>query len=124
MESPHSHAQRETSDESPPSQSASDLVERTGHRSESRTDRAVFYPVAIAAFAFCLTIFLCIAAAFGDQDHPATKWFNHHGTPLLLWETAAIVVLSILAMAVDRRRTLKRIEESQDSESGANNNVD
>lgn len=80
---------------------------------DERRDRFVFYPVAIVGALFCLTVFMSIAAAFGDQQGPMAKWMNQHGTGLLLWETALLVVVGFIAMTIDRLRTLKRLREDQ-----------
>lgn len=81
---------------------------------EERTDRLVFYPVAAVGGAFAVTVLMTIAAAFGDPQAPANQWFNRHATPLLLWETALLVVVSVLAMVIDRVRTLRRMRNEQD----------
>lgn len=81
---------------------------------EERTDRLVFYPVAAVGTVFAVTVLMTIAATFGDPRAPANQWFNRHATPLLLWETALLVVVAVLAMFIDRVRTLRRSREAQD----------
>jgi len=82
---------------------------------DEKRDRLVFYPVAVVAGIFCLTVFMTIAAVFGDPQAPFTRWMNRNATPLLLWETALLVTIGILAMTIDRLRTLQRIRREQSS---------
>jgi len=83
---------------------------------DERRDRLVFYPVAVVGGLFCLTVLMTIAATFGDPQAPAARWLNRHGTPLLLWETALLVTVSVLAMVIDRIRTLQRLKKSQSTQ--------
>lgn len=84
---------------------------------DERRDRLVFYPVAIVGGLFCLTVLMTIAAAFGDAQSPATKWLNQNATPLLLWETAVLAAVSLMAMAIDRTRTLRRLKQAKSASS-------
>ena len=60
---------------------------------------------------FILTILALIACLFGDPNAPVSRWLNEHGNQLLIVEFVAVIVLSLLAMVVDRVRTLRGIEE-------------
>ncbi|WP_437227574.1 hypothetical protein SH661x_000444 [Planctomicrobium sp. SH661] len=80
---------------------------------DERRDRLVFYPVAVAGGIFCITVLMTIAAAFGDSQAPVTRWLNRNATGLLLWETAALVLTAVLAMGIDRVRTLRRLRKEQ-----------
>lgn len=79
---------------------------------EEQRDRLVFYPVAVVGGVFCVTVLMTIAAAFGDPQAPVAKWLNRNATPLLLWETALLVTISVLAMTIDRVRTLRKRNHS------------
>lgn len=71
----------------------------------------LFRLVVPVTVAFILTILALIACLFGDPNAPVSKWLNEHGNQLLIVEFVAVIVLSLLAMVVDRVRTLRGIEE-------------
>ena len=56
---------------------------------------------------FILTILAMIATLFGDPRAPIAQWLERHGNTLLAIEFAATLGLSILAMTIDRIRTLR-----------------
>ena len=85
------------------------------NQDETRRDRLTFYPVVLMATIFCITIFLVIAATFGDPAHPVNKWINKNANTLFIVEAILLVVLSIVAMAIDRVRTLKRMAEQYEA---------
>lgn len=60
---------------------------------------------------FILTILSLIAALFGDPAAPVAQWLDANGNSLLFWEFVAILVVAFLAMAIDRIRTLKGLDE-------------
>lgn len=60
---------------------------------------------------FILTIMALIATVFGDPDAPVSKWLDRYGNQLLIWEFIFVVVLTFLAMAIDRVRTLQGKDE-------------
>lgn len=72
-----------------------------------RRDRAVFYPVAAVGLLFCMSIFICIAAAFGDPDVPVNRWINRNFTSILLAEAGLLFVAGFAAMTIDRLYTLR-----------------
>jgi len=65
---------------------------------------------------FILTILALIASVFGDPRAPVSQWLDRHGTQILLYELVAIVVLILLAMTVDRIRTLRAASETSSDE--------
>ena len=65
---------------------------------------------------FILTILALIASVFGDPRAPVSQWLDRHGTQFLLYELVAIVVLILLAMTVDRIRTLRAAPETSSDE--------
>jgi len=77
-------------------------------------DRAIFYPVAFVGAIFCMSIFVIIAATFGDADNPVNEWVNKNATQILLWETLLLVTVSIGAMTYDRVRTVRRMQTMND----------
>ncbi len=60
---------------------------------------------------FILTIMALIATVFGDPDAPVSKWLDRYGNQLLIWEFVLVVVLTFLAMAIDRVGTLQGKDE-------------
>lgn len=76
------------------------------------TRPSLFFRLVIpATVVFILTILSLIAALFGDAKAPVSVWLDAHGNQILLWEFVVVVVLSGLAMTIDRWRTLNGIEE-------------
>ncbi|MCR9202266.1 MAG: hypothetical protein NXI04_26790 [Planctomycetaceae bacterium] len=71
----------------------------------------LFRLVVPATVVFILTILALIACLFGDPNAPVAQWLNANGNRLLIVEFVAVIVLSLLAMVVDRVRTLRGIEE-------------
>ena len=67
----------------------------------------LFRLVVPACAAFILTILIMIASIFGDPRAPVAQWFDRHMGALLTVEFAATMVLALLAMTVDRLRTLR-----------------
>ena len=64
-----------------------------------------------ATTVFILTILALIASVFGTPEAPVSKWLDAHANQLLIWEFVAVVVLTILAMTIDRVRTLRGKDE-------------
>lgn len=56
---------------------------------------------------FILIILAMIASIFGDPRAPVTQWLDRHGGTLLMVTFSATMVLALLAMTVDRIRTLR-----------------
>lgn len=64
-----------------------------------------FRLVAIAGGLFAFTALCMFATALGHPDAPPNHFFNRYGTGLIVIEILALVVLAVLAMAVDGRQT-------------------
>lgn len=64
---------------------------------------------------FVVTILSLIAVLFSDQRAPLAQLLNKHGNSLLVAEFVVILVLSFLAMAVDRIQTLRNMKKDQQS---------
>ncbi len=56
---------------------------------------------------FIFIVLAMIASTFGDPRAPVAQWFNRHAGTLLKVTAAATIVLALLAMTVDRIRTLR-----------------
>jgi hypothetical protein len=95
------------------------MTSQTPPTSETQRDRLVFYPVAGAGFVFCLTVLSIIASAFADPQAPVARWLNAHAISLMLWEAALVVVISVLAMVIDRVRTLRKRQADHDAAAAA-----
>ncbi len=85
---------------------------------DARRDRMTFYPLIVMGAIFCISIFIVIATAFGDPDHPLNRWVNQNANLMLITETVLLVTLSVGAMTVDRQRTLRALAKEQKNESG------
>ncbi|MFN5976253.1 MAG: hypothetical protein ACK48U_17550 [Planctomyces sp.] len=81
-----------------------------------------FRLVVPATSVFVITILALIAGLFGDERAPLPRLLNRHGNTLLLVEFAAILVLSVLAMVLDRRQILR--DQKLQAESGDSGPVD
>lgn len=78
-----------------------------------KTKPSLFFRLIVpATVVFILTILALIASVFGDPRAPVSRWLDANGNSLLMWEFAIVVFLSILAMTIDRIRTLRGIEEA------------
>jgi hypothetical protein len=68
--------------------------------------------VVAAAGVFCITILAYLVSGLGSPVSPLNQFFVRHGFVLVCVEAAAIVVAGVLALAIDRRQTLRRLRES------------
>ena len=67
----------------------------------------LFRLIVPATVVFVLTIMSLIATLFGDERAPVSIWLDKWGNTLLIVEFTVIIVLTLLAMTVDRRRMLR-----------------
>ena len=72
----------------------------------------LFKLIVPATAVFIVTIMSLIAVVFSDQRAPLAKLLNEYGTKLLVVEFAAVMVLSFLAMTMDRIRTRRELRNS------------
>ncbi len=79
-----------------------------------RRERMTFYPVIVMSTIFCISIFIVIAATFGDQEVTVNRWVNKNANFILIVETVLLMISAIGAMTVDRLRTLKRLAAEED----------
>ena len=77
-------------------------------------DRAnPFWGAVIAAgFAFAVTCLVSVAATFGDAQGPMNQWAVHYGTMVVTVEAAVLIASALLAMTIDRRITLRQLDET------------
>ena len=89
-----------------------------------RTKPSLFFQLVIpATVVFILTILALIANVFGNPDAPVAQWLDNNGNSLLLWEFVTVLVLSFVAMFVDRQRTLRGIDEQPVSDSATSSDA-
>jgi hypothetical protein len=69
--------------------------------------RLLFLAVVPFATLFVVTILVMIAAAFGDPDSPLGGFFDEHGLTIIAWESLATIAAALVAMTIDRRRSLR-----------------
>ena len=65
------------------------------------------WKTALFSAAFIVTILALVATVFGDEQAPLARWLDRHVGWLLAGEVVAILVTGFLALAVDRRATLR-----------------
>lgn len=80
-----------------------------------RRERMIFYPVIFLSAIFCVSIFIVIAATFGDQNIPANHWVNRNANWVLITETVLLMIAAIGAMTIDRIRTLRRLARENEN---------
>jgi hypothetical protein len=66
-----------------------------------------FCLVIVASGLFVFTILAMIATAFSDSQSPVVNFLNHYGGQLLLGEVVVTVLVSFLALYVDRTQILR-----------------
>ena len=74
-----------------------------------------FKLVIVTGFLFAVTTMSMFAATFGDPAAPPNRFFDRYGLILIAVETIALVAVSWLAMAVDRRQTLRELKTLRDA---------
>ena len=72
----------------------------------------LFQLVIPATAIFIITILSLIAVLFSDERAPLAQWLNRNGNRLLIAELIVVIVLSLLAMTVDRIQTLRSIRDN------------
>jgi glucan phosphoethanolaminetransferase (alkaline phosphatase superfamily) len=73
----------------------------------------LFRLAALSAAIFIFTIFAMVATVFSDEESPMSRFLNAHAGTLIAVEAAATVLLAILAMTADRRRTLRQMMDNE-----------
>ncbi|MCA9057121.1 MAG: hypothetical protein KDA85_01420 [Planctomycetaceae bacterium] len=82
----------------------------------------LFRLVVPATAIFIVTVLSLIAVLFSDQKAPLAIWLDRNGNRLLVCEFITILLLSLVAMTVDRFQTLQKLRANQPvpSHEGAN----
>ncbi len=75
---------------------------------QSDPPNAFFRLLLVAGALFIVTILAMIASLLGDAQAPPARWLDRHGTTILVYEVGAILVTGFLALAIDRRQTLRK----------------
>ena len=71
----------------------------------------LFQLVIPATAVFVITILSLIAIVFSDPRAPVAQWLDKNGNRLLIVEFVVVIILSFIAMAVDRIQTLKQMKQ-------------
>ena len=71
----------------------------------------LFQLVIPATAVFVITILSLIAIVFSDPRAPIAQWLDKNGNRLLIVEFVVVIILSFIAMAVDRIQTLKQMKQ-------------
>ena len=78
----------------------------------------LFQLVIPATAVFVVTILSLIAIVFSDPRAPVAQWLHVHGNTLLIGEFVVVIILSILAMVMDRIQTLRQVKEDRLQQTG------
>ena len=82
---------------------------------DSTPSNPYFRLVIAAGGLFAFTTMAMFATSLGDPNAPPNRFFDAWGLPLLAVETVAVLGISFLAMAVDRRQTLSEQRGTESS---------
>ena len=89
--------------ESPPALETSVQESRKGE-----PEQPLFKLVIVSSAAFLITVLSFTVTMLFPSESPASKFIDRNGLQMIGVEVVLIIVFGILAMAVDRRRTLIR----------------
>lgn len=83
-------------------------------------DSNIFFSVVtVFGTLFVVTVLVAVALAFGNPQIPMNQWLNRHLTTVLGVEVLLLIVAGVLAMAIDRMRTLSRMRADSQAEEDA-----
>lgn len=98
-----------------PSTKEEHLPDNDHLRPRRRPASLLFRLVVPVTFLFVFTCFLIITHDLvGDQNSTFAGILREHGTRVLAWEAAIAVLVAVVAMAVDRMKTLRSTSQSGD----------
>src|SRR5690606_7625800 len=80
---------------------------------KSERSNVFFRLVCGAAVVFVITVLAMIATLFGDPQAPVNRFLDEYASRIIGGEVAATVVFGLLAMTVDRVRTLRQINHTE-----------
>lgn len=86
------------------------MADRPGGGPTHSKPNPCFLLVALFSAAFVVTILALVAAMLGDPAAPVNRWLDQHGGTLIAAEVAAILATGLLALAIDRRQTIRRLQ--------------
>ncbi len=70
-----------------------------------------FRLVVVASVCFAITVLILFALTMSTSEAPIEHFFSANAGWMVGVEVAAILIFGFLAMAVDRRQTLRKMEE-------------
>jgi hypothetical protein len=70
-------------------------------------DNLAFKLLIPLGFVFCATVLIYVVSGLGDQTIPLKRLITRYAPPLLAAEVVAVVVDGLIAMTIDRRRSLR-----------------
>lgn len=81
-----------------------------------RVPNNIFFTLLIpATFIFCGTILMYVMAGFGDPNAPLNQIVDRYAFAVLIAEAVLVIAIGLIAMTIDRRRTLSRRPAPPDS---------
>ncbi len=87
--------------------------------------RNPFFPLAaFSAALFIVTILALVASVFGDPHAPLAQLFDRYAGRLIAIEVGATLLTGFLALAVDRRQTLRRLSRAAEQGQAAGERAD
>jgi hypothetical protein len=69
-----------------------------------------------ACMVFIVTIFAMVAVPFGNPDAPPARFLDENAGKLIAYEVAAILVLGLAALFLDRRQSLRNKQDEENDE--------
>jgi hypothetical protein len=103
------------SQESPP---APDVPFEAPRKDER--EQPLFKLVIVSSATFLVTVLSMTVSMMFPSESPASKFINRNGLQIIGVEVVLIIVSGILAMAVDRRRTIARQRQAIADAAAAN----
>jgi len=70
-------------------------------------DNLAFKLLIPLAFLFCATVLIYVVSGLGDQNIPLKRLITRYAPSFLVVEVLAVVVDGLIAMTIDRRRSLR-----------------
>lgn len=84
--------------------------------SDSAEKPNVFFRLLIlSATVFVATILIMVMTVFSDADTPMRRWFDEHVGRLMIVEVVVTLGIGVLALSVDRVRTLRQRAGQEDA---------
>ncbi len=99
--------------------------ELVGPSRKDEREQPLFKLVIVSSAAFLITVLSLVVTTMFPSESPASKFISRNGLLMIGVEVVLIIVFGILAMAVDRRRTvLRQRQEAEAAASGDSNSVE